>query len=165
MKRAAKIVSIAAAVGFCLSATATAQTLNKYVMPDGRVVYSDRPVPGGKLVREVAPPTPVDPAARSKAEEAAQRDREAVSASRERIDERNAQRDAQRKTVQQLRAELEEAKRNLEQGVEPLPGEHSGNVGGGSRLNQAYWSRQEANKNKVEAAQRALDQALAQQRR
>jgi len=160
MKTAAKFISIAAILGLCIGATAYAQALQKYVMPDGRVVYSDKPVPGGKLVGEIAPPPPVDPAARAKAEEAARRDREAAKASSTRVEERRAQ----RKTVQQLQAELDEAKRNLEQGVEPLPGERTGTAGGASRLNDAYWARQQANKKKVEAAQRALDEALAQRR-
>ena len=161
MKSAAKIVLIAAALGLCLGATAHAQTLKKYVMPDGRVVYSDQPVPGGKLMGEIAPPPPVDPAARAKAEETARRDREAAKSSGARIEERGAQ----QKTVEQLQANLDAAKRNLEQGVEPLPGERTGTAGGASRLNDDYWARQEANKKKVEAAQRALDDALAQQRR
>ena len=160
MKSAAKIVLIAAALGLCLGATAYAQTLKKYVMPDGRVVYSDQPVPGGKLVGEIAPPPPVDPAARAKAEEAARRDRDAAKSSNAGIEQRSAQ----QKTVQQLQAELDAAKRNLEQGVEPLPGERTGTAGGASRLNDEYWARQQANKKIVEAAQRALDEALAQRR-
>lgn len=157
MTKSTKAISIATALCLGIGGAAYAQALNKWVMPDGRIVYSDRPVAGGTEVREVAPPPPVDPAARSQAEEAARRDAKAVEGVNERIDERRAQ----RKTVQEAQADLNAAKRKLEEGKESLPGERTGTAGGGSRLNEVYWKRQEANKLAVEQAENALREARA----
>lgn len=157
MTKSMKAISIAAALCLGLGGTAYAQALKKYVMPDGRVVYSDQPVAGGKLVREVAPPPQVDPASRSQAEDAARRDREAVKEVNQRLDQQRAG----RKTVQQAQADLDAAKRKLEEGKEPLPGERTGTAGGKSRLNPAYWQRQEANELAVKNAEKALSEARA----
>ena len=58
---------------------------------------------------------------------------------------------------------LEDARRRLAEGEEPLPGERTGIAGSGgrSRLNEAYFKRQEELKKAVEAAQRRLEQAQA----
>jgi len=48
-----------------------------------------------------------------------------------------------------------------EAGVEPLPGERSGNVRGGSRLAPSYFERQQALDGEVSAAQRRLEDAYA----
>lgn len=45
-------------------------TITKYVLPDGTVVYSDKPVPGATAVGEiVVPPAPTPPPAKSPATE------------------------------------------------------------------------------------------------
>lgn len=58
---------------------------------------------------------------------------------------------------------LAEAKRRLAEGEEPLPGERTGIAGSGgrSRLNEAYFKRQDALKKAVEAAEKRLEQAHA----
>ena len=43
---------------FALLAPAAAQTVYRYVTPDGRTIFSDQPVPGAKLQGTVAPPAP-----------------------------------------------------------------------------------------------------------
>jgi hypothetical protein len=60
-----------------------------------------------------------------------------------------------------IRAEmlLEDAKRKQEDGVEPLPGERTGNVDGKTRLNESYWARQRALEKAVSYAERNLQRA------
>ena len=41
-----------------LAAPAAAQTVYRYVTPDGRTVFSDQPVPGARLQGTVTPPAP-----------------------------------------------------------------------------------------------------------
>lgn len=50
-------------VALALATPAAAQMAYRYVFPDGRVVYSDQPVPGAQLQSPIAPPPPsADPA-------------------------------------------------------------------------------------------------------
>jgi len=53
-----RIPTILACVALTFAAAAAAQNIYRYVFPDGRVVYSDSPVPGAKLQGTVAPPPP-----------------------------------------------------------------------------------------------------------
>jgi hypothetical protein len=63
----------------------------------------------------------------------------------------------QQPTVDDLRKQLQEAMAALEKGKEPLPGERLGNVGGGSRLTEAYFARQKGLEEAVEAARKQLN--------
>ncbi len=45
-------------VGLALAAPAAAQMAYRHVFPDGRIVYSDRPVPGAEMERVTIPPPP-----------------------------------------------------------------------------------------------------------
>jgi len=157
MKKAARTALVAAAVCLGLGGVAQAQALKKYITPDGKTVYSDTPVPGAKEVGEVKPPPKVAPTDRSQAEAAAQRDAKDARA----LDKRLEQRSAQENRVAAAEAKLEEAKRALAEGKEPLPGDRKGTAGGASRLSDEYWQRQKANQQAVENAQRALDAARA----
>jgi hypothetical protein len=49
-----------------------------------------------------------------------------------------------------------------EQGIEPLPGEYLGTVGGGIRLGPHYSARQERLQQELDRARDRLEQALAQ---
>lgn len=141
-------IPIALALGVASTAV-DAQSMRKYVTPDGKTVYSDRPVPGARLVDEIAPPPPVDPEAAAAAQ----------SRARENADRANASaspRAAGKPSGQQQgdpAAALAQARAQLEKGKEPLPGERTGIAGGGSRLNDTYWARQRANEQAVKDAQ------------
>jgi hypothetical protein len=140
-----------------LAGAAQAQQVFKYVMPNGQVVYSDKPVPGGRLMDELAPPPPPAQnlnAPAPAAPNAAQRD-----ALRERLGERESQFQQAQANLNDARANLAAAERQLAEGKEPLPGERTGNVGGGSRLNESYWARQQANEAAVAAARQAVQNA------
>ena len=60
---------------------------------------------------------------------------------------------------------LAQARAQLESGKEPLPGERTGTAGGGSRLNESYFARQQANEEAVAKAQARLDAATAARNR
>jgi hypothetical protein len=49
--------------GLLAAAAAAAQDAYRYVTPEGRVIYSDMPVPGARLDGTIAPPAPVSPTA------------------------------------------------------------------------------------------------------
>jgi hypothetical protein len=125
---------------------ALAQKIGRYVFPDGRVVYSDQPVPGARLANEVAPPPP---------EGKAGKPGEAPGAARLRT---LSEADAEVRTATEA---LEQARARLQAGIEPLPGERTGTAKGGSRLNEAYEERQAANQKAVADAEARLQRAVA----
>lgn len=142
-------LSAAAALG---CAPAGAETVYKYRMPDGRVIYSDKPVPGGRLEREVQPQPPIGPAIAP-----------APSAQPGNVDKRiAARRDALERATRELEAAnaaLAEAQRHLEVGREPFPEEFKGIAGGGSRLSEEYEQRQAANARAVAEAKARVERA------
>lgn len=140
-----------------VAGAAYAQQVFKYVMPNGQVVYSDKPVPGGRLMDELAPPPPpaqgLTPPA-PPASNAGQRE-----ALRERLGDRESQFQQAQANLNDARANLVAAERQLADGKEPLPGERTGNIAGGSRLNESYWARQQANEAAVVSARQAVQNA------
>jgi hypothetical protein len=145
------IVALVLATGAGLAA---AETVYKYQRPDGRVIYSDSPVEGAKLIGQFelvpapAAPGPAhgEPVRRPAATgDTAERRALAVEAA-----------DARIKAADQA---LKDAQERQQQAVEPLPGERLGNVGGFSRLAPEYFERQRAAAAEVEAARTELDEA------
>jgi len=153
MDRSSRIALIALAFGVA-AAPAIAQNMQKYVTPDGRTVYSDHPIPGARLVGEVAPPPPIDPKAAAAAQARAKDNAEKANAAAA----KRVEGDKSGQQQEDAAAALARAKANLEKGKEPLPGERTGTAGGGSRLNDAYWARQRANEKAVQDAEARLKQ-------
>ena len=128
-----------------ISATAQAQTIFRSVMPDGRVVFGDKPAPGAKESKPLATrPTNVStpgptsgsgPTARQQALDAA--------------------------TDEMLAAQqnLDRARAALESGREPLPEERVGMKGGGMRTTEAYDQRMKLLEQDVQTAQKQLSDA------
>src|SRR5262245_17275681 len=141
---------------FGVAAAVTAQTVYRYVTPDGPTIFSDQPVPGAKLQGTVTPPVPPSGAPTPAPAGAP------AAAPAERPGEARAQRlrDATAEVHAATQA-LAQARAQLEAGKEPLPGERTGTATGGSRLNEAYWARQAANEEAVRRAQARLDAAVA----
>lgn len=137
----------------------------RQVMPDGSIVYSDKPVKGAKIDETItADPetntwsldTGKPPVVPPKVERttvsplpAGTPPTRAVS-----LDRANAE-------VMRAEMLLEDARKRQQEGVEPLPGERTGNVGGGSRLNELYHARQQALAEEVTQADAALQAAIA----
>jgi hypothetical protein len=153
-------------IGFVLglaSLPGLAETIFKYVTPDGRTFYSDKPVPGARLVEELVPPPPVTPAPSAAPKAPASK----ADATAKTAPSHTQKLDAAWREFNDAAAALEEAKRRVEAGREELPGERLGTVrrgvGGQSltRLSDEYWARQRTNEDAVAKAQERLDKARA----
>jgi hypothetical protein len=148
-----------------------AGTIYRQVMPDGRIAYADRALPGGRVDYTIKVERPIkgniwtveagaNPIASKHAAQTSVK-RVAVSP----VPTRKMSLDEA--TSEVIRAEmlLEDAKQQQEAGVEPLPGERTGNVGGGSRLNEAYHERQKLLAKYVSYAEAALKKAIEDRNR
>jgi hypothetical protein len=132
------------------------QSIYKYVRPDGRIVYSNKPVPGAKFVEEIVPPPAPDPdnAARQRIEnEASSKDFGRAA------DRRASSLDQAWADLQFWSRKLEEARAELEDGREPREGERTGTVGRKARMNDAYWRRQKDNAAAVAEAEARVREA------
>lgn len=164
----------AAAQALAESGAATARpaeggaTVYRQVMPDGRIVYSDKILKGGKLDETIT----VEPPVKGNPWTTEARNRPSIPPQVEptQIDRVNSvPATGRRKTLEEatsdvIRAEmlLEDARKRRQAGIEPLPGERTGNAGGGSRLNEAYWARQQSMEKEVAQAEAALKRAAAE---
>lgn len=135
-----------------VASPALAQTLYKSTMPDGQVIYSDKPVPGAAKVeltkvppptKGITPPTP--------------RETQGLK----QIEADRARQDTAESRMRALEKALADAEAALAGGKEPREGERIGTAGGASRLNDAYWERQKALESAVEQARRKLEAARA----
>jgi len=129
---------------------AVAQTLYKSTMPDGSVVYGDKPAPDAAKVEETRPDikkggiggtTPREQETLKEMEKARQ------------------QREGGQDKVQAAEQALRDAEAARAAGKEPFAGERIGTAGGASRLNEAYYDRQRKLEEAVTKARRELDQA------
>jgi hypothetical protein len=135
---------------------AAANTIYKQQLPDGRIVYADHRIKGAKLLYKVdvpdaQAPTSAPPARPDSKAEAAALDR--------RLRERSAALErAQRGIIAAGRA-LDQAKRELELGKEPLASEMQSNAMGGTRVLPQYYDRLKQLEQGVEQAQARADRA------
>jgi len=149
------ILVVAAALAAAGLPPALAQSIYKYVSPDGRVTYSQ----SARLVEELAPAPQVGPATLD-----ADRARRAArdKALNDAADRRIASLDEASNELNVWTARLRDAQAQLAAGREPLPGERTGVVfQGRSRLNEAYWARQAANEAAVAEAEAHVQHARA----
>jgi hypothetical protein len=143
-----------AACGCCLAAAlllqpAFAQTLYKSTMPDGSVVYSDKPAPDAAKVEETRPDIKKGGLGGT-----TPREQEALKD----LEKARQQREAGVSKVQAAEQALRDAEAARAAGKEPLPGERLGTAGGASRLSEAYYERQSKLDAAVAKARRELDQ-------
>ena len=128
-------------------AAIAAQTLYKSTMPDGKVVYSEKPVPGAAKVDTVEGP-PAKTGVTSATDQEKARAAEATAKARAAAQQSPGLADA--------RSALQKAEAARDAGKEPLPGERLGTAGGASRLTDAYFERQKCLEGAVEAARRRV---------
>ena len=129
---------------------ALAQVLYKSTMPDGRVVYGDKPAPGAVKVEATKPDTSNKGIVTSTPKEAAA------------VKQFEAERSSSEAGTDRVRAAetaLREAEAKRVAGQEPLPGERLGTAGGASRLTDEYWQRQKGLDEAVEKARREVEGA------
>jgi len=132
----------------------------KNVMPDGSVVYSDKPMKGAGKSSELDVPPPPTEADKAKAAKRAKEDQREKEALNQRLDERRNKLDAADARVKVARQSLASAETALQQGLTPLPGEMKGNVGPSARPSEAYLERIANLERGVETAKRELSDAL-----
>lgn len=132
------------------AAGASAQVVYKSTMPDGRVVYSEKPDPGARRVDRIEPPpaktgtTLITPEEVARAENLARERATATAAKQGDLDD--------------ARKQLQQAQAARDAGKEPLPGERSGTAGGASRLTEAYHTRQKALEDALTAARKRVEE-------
>jgi hypothetical protein len=129
---------------------AAAQTLYKSIMPDGRVIYGDKPAPGAAKVEE----TKAD-ISKGGIGGSTQREAEALKE----LEKARLKRDGGEASVQAAEQALRNAEAARAAGKEPLPGERIGTAGGSSRLGELYYDRLRKLDEAVEKARRDLEQA------
>ncbi|MDH4095043.1 MAG: DUF4124 domain-containing protein [Betaproteobacteria bacterium] len=151
MARKPFVVTAAALLGVVLLLPVAAQTQYKSTMPDGRVVYGDRPAQGAAKVEEIQSDTskgglggPATPSEKQVLKE---------------LEKERLQRESAQEKVRAAEQKLKDAQAARDNGKEPLPGERIGTAGGASRLNDAYFERQRMLEEAVWKAQRELDEA------
>lgn len=141
-----------------------ATTVYRQVLPDGRIVYSDKPVKGAKIDETIS----ADPATNTWNPDTGKRP--AIPPKVERtpvskvpsIPQPGKTRTRDDTEADVIRAEmlLEDAKRRQKEGVEPLPGERTGTASGKSRLNEQYWERQRSLAEEAAEAEALLKKSI-----
>lgn len=127
---------------------AVAQTLYKSIMPDGSVVYGDKPAPDAVKVEETRPDIK-----KGGIGGATPREQEALKE----MEKARAQREAEQDKVRAAEQALRDAEAARAAGKEPLASERIGTAGGASRITDAYYERQKRLDEAVEKARRDLD--------
>ena len=142
---------------FGASAALAQQPVYKSTMPDGSIVYGEKPTPGAAKVETIETPpaktgisTALTPEEKARAEALAKQRAQAAAVDAAREDR-----------LAQARKAVADAEAAIAKGKEPLPGERIGLAGGGSRLTEAYFARQ---KNLEEALAKARKNLAEAQR-
>lgn len=133
------------------AAPALSQVIYKSTMPDGRVIYGDAPVPGAIKSEPTNVPkssgvTPVAPTQEQPGAEARRQERQSAAK-------------AAHAELQAAEQALASAQAARQAGREPLEGERQGTAGGGNRLSDTYFQRQQALETAVEQAQQRVEAA------
>jgi hypothetical protein len=136
-------------------ASVMAQQMFKSTMPDGRVIFGDKPVDGAAKVEPIKPDT---------AKRGIQTLTPGEAAAAKQAEQERLKRESAADTVRAAEQALRDAETALAKGEEPLPGERIGTAGGTSRLTDAYWKRQQQLKDDVGRARAALEKARAPSR-
>lgn len=135
-------------IAFALAAaTAQAQGVFRSTMPDGRIIYGDKPAPGAKESKEVTlqPNIAEPPKVTVPAPSPQQKDFDKADAD-----------------VKKAQDDLDRARAARAAGDEPQEGERTGIArAGGSRLNDEYAKRIKSLDDAITAAQARLDEALS----
>jgi hypothetical protein len=129
---------------------AVAQTLYKSTMPDGSIVYGDKPAPDAVKVDETRPDIKKGGIGGT-----TPREQEALKE----LEKGRLQREGGQDKVTAAEQALRNAEAARAAGKEPLASERIGTAGGASRITDAYYERQKRLDADVERARRELDEA------
>jgi hypothetical protein len=138
---------------------AAAQLNYKSTMPDGKVIYGDKPVPGAAKVDQLKAPSTKGVTGPTAKEGEVLDD----------LEKSRAARDSWEAKIRAAENAVSRAEAALAAGKEPLPGERIGTASGGSRLTEGYLERinqleQDVAKARAELAS-ARTEPVAQQQR
>jgi hypothetical protein len=139
---------------------AHAQTVFRSDMPDGSVVYGDKPAPGAKETKKITlPPSNISttPRQTAPASKPTPAPASAPAAKKPAVDTPDAQ-------VTRAEEELKAAQAALEAGRNEKEGDRVGMVGGHARLSEAYFERIKSLEAAVAAAQKKLEDAYERRR-
>lgn len=142
-----------------------AETIYRQVTPEGRIVYSDHALPGARVDHTIKVDRPIKGnvwTVESGANPVTHLRAERTPVKRATVPPTDKKMSADEAEAEVIRAQmlLEDAKKQQEGGVEPLPGERTGTVSGKSRLNEAYYERQKLLAKYVGYAEEALKKAM-----
>jgi Domain of unknown function (DUF4124) len=129
---------------------AVAQTLYKSTMPDGSIVYGDKPAPDAVKVDETRPDIKKGGIGGT-----TPREQEALKE----FEKGRLQRESGQDKVTAAEQALRNAEAARAAGKEPLASERIGTAGGASRITDDYYARQKKLDDAVEKARRELDEA------
>ena len=146
------LISCSIAVLLFGASGALAQQVFKSTMPDGKIVYGEKPMPGATKVDTIETP-PAKAGIGSALTQDEKSRAEALTKQREQTATADAVKHDQ---LTQARNAVKQAETALEKGKEPLGGERQGLAGGGSRLSEAYFARQKALEDALAAAKKRL---------
>jgi hypothetical protein len=147
---ARSVVILASFIIAALLQPAVAQTLYKSTLPDGSVVYGDKPAPDAVKVEETRPDI-------SKGGIGGTTPREAEALKQ--METARGKREESESKVEAAEKALRDAEAARAAGKEPLASERIGTAGGASRITDDYYARQKKLDDAVEKARRELDQA------
>jgi hypothetical protein len=137
---------------------AAANTIYKQQLPDGRIVYADHRIKGAKLLYKVDTPDAQTPAAAASAAARPNAQAEAAALDK-RLRERSAALERAQRDIIDAGQALEQAKRELELGKEPLGSELQSSAMGGTRVLPQYYDRLKKLEQGVAQAQARADRA------
>jgi hypothetical protein len=138
---------------------AVAATIYKVQMPDGSILFTDTPPQGAKILEEREASRSQPPAVR--APTATPRPLPGMSSEPTPASAQKARPiDAAIQEIESAERALQVARRRLELGREPLPGERLGLAGGGSRLSPEYEARVAGLEKEVADAEARLKRAF-----
>ncbi len=153
---------LVAIVAAALCAGVAAQDrIYKVRLPDGRILFTDKPPPGAQIVseREVEPAEAPPPPAKRNATQPSLQERAARADERAR--ERTAEIEKAFAAVQAAEKEVADARQALETGRAPREGELLGTARGGVRAGPAYQERIAGLEKAITAAEQRLAKARA----
>ena len=130
---------------------AAAQVNFKSTMPDGKVIYGDKPVPGAVKVDQLKAPPTKGITAPSAKEDAVLKD----------LEKSRAARDARERRINEAEQKVSRAEAALAAGKEPREGERIGTASGKSRVTESYVERQKELEDAVAKARAELAAARA----
>lgn len=158
MRLAANLL-ILASLSAGMFAPVCAQPLYKNVMPDGHVIYSDKPIQGARQATPMEMPAAPTAAQMDAARKRAETDKRQRDELQGRLDARRKATEAAETRVTKAARALEDAQVALERGREAQAGDMAGVAGGGVRPGENYFRRLADLERRVEDARRELDEA------